>query len=82
MSMGQRSSRDLVKDIGQALTTEPQSVTEVSDELDREPNYVGKWLKVLKQAGLIKGRREGSKKLYWKPDEVVLEVETGGENRK
>jgi predicted transcriptional regulator len=72
--VGRRSSREIVEDIGQALTTEPQSVTEISEEMDGRPKHVGKWLQSLKAAGLIEGEKQGTKKLYWKPDAVVLEV--------
>jgi len=72
--MARTSSRDLVKQIGQALSTKPQTVTEISDSIDREPNHVGAWLRALKAGGFIEGRKEGAKKLYWLPDDVVLEV--------
>jgi len=75
-----KSSKDLVREIGSALTTEPRSISEVAEEIDAGRNPVGDWLRVLRDAGLVEFERSGARKLYSKPDEVVLEIEeTGGE---
>jgi predicted transcriptional regulator len=73
------SSKDLVREIGSALTTEPQSISEVAEEIDAGRNPVGDWLSVLRDAGLVEFERSGARKLYSKPDEVVLEITDGGE---
>jgi len=76
-----RSSKGLVEEIGSALTTEPQSISEIVEQIEAGRNPVGDWLRVLRDAGLVEFRRSGARKLYSKPDEVVLEVEAaGGEN--
>lgn len=76
--MPSRSSKNLVLDIGSALTTEPKSVTEVCEEIEAGPNAVGDWLRILRDAGLVEFKKEGSRKLYSKPSEVTLEIEPSG----
>ena len=79
--MSRKTSFELVEAIGKQLSREPQSVTEVSEAISGNITSVSKWLETLKKAGFIEGREEGSKKLYWIPEEVVFKVETGGENQ-
>lgn len=79
--MPSSSSKDLVRRIGSALTTDGKSVSEVAEEIDAGLNAVGDWLRVLRDAGLVEFEESGAKKLYSKPDEVVLEIAgEGGEN--
>lgn len=81
--MASRSSKDLVEEIGSALTTEPQSITEIVEQIEAGKNPVGDWLRVLREAGLVEFERSGARKLYSKPDEVVLEIKgTRGENQR
>jgi predicted transcriptional regulator len=80
--MPSRSTKTLVQEIGSALTTEGKSVTEVAEDIGAGMNPVGDWLRVLHEAGLVEFERDGARKLYSKPDEVVLEVEQArGENQ-
>lgn len=72
--MTRRSSQDVVREIGNSLTTEPRSVTEISNGIDAKRLAVGRWLNTLHEAGLIEYRDGGNKKLYSKPDEIRLQV--------
>jgi len=74
-----RSSQDVVREIGNALTTEPQSIIEISEETEAEKRSVGRWLNILHEAGLVEYRDGGNTKLYSKPDEVRLEVVENGD---
>lgn len=72
--MARRSSKDVVREIGNALTTEPRSVTEISEGIEARRLAVGRWLNTLHEAGLVEHREDGNKKLYSKSDEVHLEI--------
>ena len=72
--MTRRSSHEVVKEIGESLTTEPRSVTEISEEIEAKRLAVGRWLNTLHEAGLVELRKSGTKKLYSKPEEVHLEI--------
>ena len=72
--MTRRSSHEVVKEIGETLTTEPRSVTEISEEIEARKQAVGRWLNTLHEAGLIEHCTSGNKKLYSKPGEVRLEI--------
>lgn len=77
--MSRRSSQDVVREIGNALTTEPRSVTEISEDIDAKRLAVGRWLNTLHEAGLVEYRDGGNTKLYSKPDEIRLEIVEDGE---
>ena len=79
--MPSSSSKDLVRRIGSALTTDGKSVTEIAEEIDAGMNPVGDWLRVLRRADLVEYEKRGSRKLYSKPGEVGLEIADKGENQ-
>jgi predicted transcriptional regulator len=57
--MGRRSSRELVGDIAAALTSEPQSIQEISDAVEADRQSVTKYLEELEEAGIVKEQKSG-----------------------
>lgn len=57
--MGKRSSRELVGDIAEALTDDPQSIQEISDKVGADRQSVTKYLEELRDAGIVKEEKSG-----------------------
>lgn len=77
--MGKNSTHDTLNDIGEALSTKPQSIKEIVNETGRERATVSKYLRTLSDTGLIKEDKVGRQKMFWKP--TLTDRQTGLELR-
>lgn len=63
--MGKRSSRELVGDIAEALTNDPQSIREISDKVGADRQSVTKYLEELEDAGIVKEDKSGRTREFY-----------------
>lgn len=63
--MGRRSSRELVGDIAETLTTDPQSIQEISDKVGADRQSVTKYLEELEDAGIVKEEKSGRTRKFY-----------------
>ncbi|MFB6191152.1 MAG: ArsR/SmtB family transcription factor [Candidatus Nanohaloarchaea archaeon] len=63
--MGRKSSRELVGDIAEALTSEPQSIQKISDEVGADRQSVTKYLEELEDAGIVNEDRSGRTRKFY-----------------
>jgi len=77
--MGKNSTHETLRDIGEVLSTKPQSIKEIMNETGRDRATVSKYLRTLSKVGLIKEDKLGRQKIFWKP--TLSDRQTGLELR-
>ncbi|MFB6159466.1 MAG: ArsR/SmtB family transcription factor [Candidatus Nanohalobium sp.] len=84
--MGKRSSRELVGDIAGALTSDPQSIQEISDAVGADRQSVTKYLEELEDAGIVKEDRSGRTREFYvseyEDNEAYFELPLKSDERK
>lgn len=68
--MGKRSSRELVQRIARALSSNPQSVQDISKKIDADHTSVAKYLESLAETDVIKTAEKDGKDVFYLPENV------------
>lgn len=83
--MGRKSSRELVGDIAGALTSEPQSIQEISDAVGADRQSVTKYLEELRDAGIVKEDKSGRSRRFsvseYEDNEAYFELPIKNEDK-
>ncbi len=86
LSMGRKSTRELIGAVAGALSNNPKSISEISKEVDGDRKAVTKYLEELKEAGVAKETQDGrSRKFYiskFENDETYFNLPLSDEQKK
>lgn len=84
--MGRKSTRELIGAVAGALSNNPKSISEISEQVNADRKAVAKYLEELKDAGVAKETQEGrSRKFYiskFENDDTYFGLPLSDEQRK